>query len=117
MIARIPNPRVGKPSNGLPEPGAFPVANPRIHLKWNSGFDPSFGVLRRFRFKAGDHSNAIRRTRRDAAGSGWPVENQQFWIATRGPMRRKKYRQATDEDGGRRDTNRRICSISPAITS
>ena len=26
---------------------AFPVTNPRIHLKWNSGFDPSFGVLRR----------------------------------------------------------------------
>ena len=23
------------------------VTNSRIHLKWNSGFDPSFGVLRR----------------------------------------------------------------------
>jgi hypothetical protein len=38
--------------------------------KWNSGFDPSSGVLRRFLFKAGDHSTAIRRTRREAARSG-----------------------------------------------
>lgn len=26
---------------------AFIGTNSRIHLKWNSGFDPSFGVLRR----------------------------------------------------------------------
>ena len=49
--------------------GAFIVPNPRIHLKWNSGFDPSFGILRCFRFKACDHSDAIRRTRRDAVGA------------------------------------------------
>ncbi len=30
---------------------AFPVTNSRIHFKWNSGFDPSFGVLSRFRFR------------------------------------------------------------------
>ena len=36
----------------------FIGANSRIHLKWNSDFDPRFGVLRRFRFEAGDHSNA-----------------------------------------------------------
>ena len=49
---------------------AFIGTNSRIHLKWNSGFDPSFGVLRRFLFKAGDHLHAIRRTRRDAVRSG-----------------------------------------------
>jgi hypothetical protein len=38
-------------------------------------------------------------------------------IAARRPMRRKIYRQATDEDGGRRDENRKIYSVLLSITS
>ena len=30
-----------------PVASALVGTNPRIHLKWNSGFDPSFGVLSR----------------------------------------------------------------------
>ena len=42
------NPTLAVTAGALPiEIIAFLGTNSRIHLKWNSGFDPSFGVLRR----------------------------------------------------------------------
>ena len=40
---RVTTRKLARPLNT----SAFIGTNSRIHLKWNSGFDPSFGVLRR----------------------------------------------------------------------
>ena len=52
---------------------------------------------------------------RESTSNGIPVSIPRS-AAARRPMRRKIYRQATDEDGGHRDENRKICSIFLSIT-